>query len=78
MHLGHVLNAAFVWAAARRLDGRVLLRIEDHDRERARREFESAILDDLDWLGFVPDIFPTNSLLDHVPSLILEISDYLR
>jgi len=61
LHLGHVLNAAFVWNAARRLDGRVLLRIEDHDRERARREFESAILDDLDWLGFVPDIFPTNS-----------------
>ena len=24
------------------------------------------------------DIFPTNSLLDHIPSLILEISEYLR
>jgi glutamyl-tRNA synthetase/glutamyl-Q tRNA(Asp) synthetase len=33
----------------------VLLRIEDHDRERSRPEFERAILDDLDWLGFVPD-----------------------
>ena len=60
LHLGHVLNAAFVWGAARMLGGRVLLRIEDHDRERSRREFESAILDDLDWLGFAPDIFPTN------------------
>jgi glutamyl-tRNA synthetase/glutamyl-Q tRNA(Asp) synthetase len=33
----------------------VLLRIEDHDRQRSRREFEHAILDDLDWLGFIPD-----------------------
>jgi glutamyl-Q tRNA(Asp) synthetase len=61
LHLGHVLNAAFVWGTARALGGRVLLRIEDHDRERARPEFESAILDDLDWLGFEPDIFPTDS-----------------
>jgi len=60
LHLGHVLNAAFVWGAAGMLGGRVLLRIEDHDRERSRREFESAILDDLDWLGFEPDIFPTH------------------
>ncbi|HEX3646335.1 MAG TPA: glutamate--tRNA ligase family protein, partial [Vicinamibacterales bacterium] len=35
--------------------GRVLLRIEDHDRLRSRREFEEAILEDLDWLGFEPD-----------------------
>jgi glutamyl-tRNA synthetase/glutamyl-Q tRNA(Asp) synthetase len=33
----------------------VLLRIEDHDRIRSRRAFEAAILEDLAWLGFVPD-----------------------
>jgi glutamyl-tRNA synthetase/glutamyl-Q tRNA(Asp) synthetase len=33
----------------------VLLRIEDHDRQRSRPEYEDAILEDLDWLGFVPD-----------------------
>jgi glutamyl-tRNA synthetase/glutamyl-Q tRNA(Asp) synthetase len=33
----------------------VLLRIEDHDRQRSRPEYERAILDDLEWLGFVPD-----------------------
>jgi glutamyl-tRNA synthetase/glutamyl-Q tRNA(Asp) synthetase len=37
----------------------VLLRIEDHDRERCRPEYEAAILDDLDWLGFAPDVYPT-------------------
>jgi glutamyl/glutaminyl-tRNA synthetase len=56
-----VLNAVLVWEAARARDGQVLLRIEDHDRERSRPEFESAILDDLDWLGFQPDIFPTDA-----------------
>jgi glutamyl/glutaminyl-tRNA synthetase len=51
LHLGHVVNALFVWQTA----DRVLLRIEDHDRQRSRSEFEAAIFEDLDWLGFVPD-----------------------
>lgn len=55
LHLGHVLNALHVWGITRALGGRVLLRIEDHDRQRSRPEYERAILDDLDWLGFVPD-----------------------
>lgn len=59
LHLGHVLNARYVWETARALGGRVLLRIEDHDRVRCRPEYEAGILDDLDWLGFRPDVFPT-------------------
>jgi glutamyl-tRNA synthetase/glutamyl-Q tRNA(Asp) synthetase len=55
LHLGHVVNALYVWGAARDRDGQVLLRIEDHDRQRSRPEYEAAILDDLAWLGFVPD-----------------------
>src|SRR5678816_3194433 len=55
LHLGHVVNAIYVWGLARAAGGRVLLRMEDHDRVRCRREFESSILEDLDWLGFVPD-----------------------
>lgn len=61
LHIGHVMNAQYVWGLARALDGRVLLRIEDHDRGRSRPEFEAGILDDLDWLGFRPDIFPTSA-----------------
>ena len=52
LHLGHVLNALHVWGAARDRDGEVLLRIEDHDRQRSKIEFEHAILEDLAWLGF--------------------------
>src|SRR6266542_6100961 len=61
LHLGHVLNAEYVWGRARAMGGGVLLRIEDHDRTRARPEFEAGILDDLDWLGYRPDIFPTDA-----------------
>jgi glutamyl-tRNA synthetase/glutamyl-Q tRNA(Asp) synthetase len=55
LHLGHVVNAIYVWGVARAHGGRVVLRIEDHDRSRCRAEYEQALLDDLDWLGFVPD-----------------------
>jgi glutamyl-tRNA synthetase/glutamyl-Q tRNA(Asp) synthetase len=60
LHLGHVLNACYVWNTAHSSGARVLLRIEDHDRERCRPEFEQGILDDLDWLGFAPDEYPTD------------------
>jgi glutamyl-Q tRNA(Asp) synthetase len=52
LHLGHVVNAMYVWAAAREHGGEVLLRIEDHDRQRSRVEYEASILEDLAWLGF--------------------------
>ena len=55
LHLGHVVNAIHVWDAAKARDGRVLLRIEDHDRQRCRPEYEAALLEDLAWLGFVAD-----------------------
>jgi glutamyl/glutaminyl-tRNA synthetase len=60
LHLGHVLNAIHVWEIARASgpDGRVLLRIEDHDRSRCRPEFEAALLEDLAWLGFTADDEP--------------------
>lgn len=55
LHLGHVVNAAHVWGIARERGGRVILRIEDHDRTRCREEYVDGILEDLDWLGFRPD-----------------------
>ena len=55
LHLGHVVNAIYVWGIARAAGARVLLRLEDHDRVRCRPEYEDALLEDLDWLGFEPD-----------------------
>ncbi len=54
LHLGHVANAIWVWGTASATGGRVLLRIEDHDRVRCRAEFDAALLADLAWLGFAP------------------------
>jgi glutamyl/glutaminyl-tRNA synthetase len=58
LHLGHVANAVVVWGLARRLGGRVLLRLETHDRGRCRPAYRDAILEDLAWLGFEPDDGP--------------------
>lgn len=55
LHLGHAVNAVWVWGIARAYGGRVLLRVEDHDHGRCRPEYEASLLDDLDWLGLVPD-----------------------
>ena len=55
LHLGHVVNALHVWGMAREAGGLVRLRIEDHDRQRCRPEYEEAILQDLIWLGFEAD-----------------------
>jgi glutamyl-Q tRNA(Asp) synthetase len=59
LHLGHVANALWVWQTARERAASVLLRIEDHDRQRCRPEYEAALLEDLDWLGFSPDVGST-------------------
>lgn len=56
LHLGHAASAVWVWGVARALGGRVLLRVEDHDRRRCSPEYERALLDDLEWLGLEPDL----------------------
>ena len=60
LHLGHIVNAIYVWGEAGAARGAVLLRVEDHDRQRSRGEYEAALLDDLDWLGFRPDVYTTD------------------
>lgn len=51
MHLGHAYSALRGYREAQAAGGRFLLRIEDIDLGRARDEFESAIYEDLAWLG---------------------------
>ena len=55
LHLGHVLHMLYVWTLARARNGKVICRIEDHDLSRRRPEYETAILENITWLGFVPD-----------------------
>lgn len=51
LHLGHAASALLNARLAAETRGRLLLRIEDIDATRCRPEFETAIHDDLDWLG---------------------------
>ncbi len=51
LHLGHALSALRAFDAARAAGGRFLLRIEDIDGGRSRAELETAIYEDLAWLG---------------------------
>lgn len=62
LHLGHFANAMYVWGLARRAGAKVILRIEDHDRQRCRHEYEAALLDDLDRLRLVADRPSTDEL----------------
>ena len=52
LHEGHLLSALYVWAAAKKWDLKVHLRIEDHDQSRARPAYIAGIREDLAWLGF--------------------------
>jgi glutamyl-Q tRNA(Asp) synthetase len=51
LHLGHAFSALLNFDRARALGGRFLLRMEDIDPTRCRPEFETAIFEDLAWLG---------------------------
>lgn len=48
---GNARTALFNWLYARRYGGDFLLRIEDTDAERSKKEFEEGILEGLKWLG---------------------------
>ena len=51
LHRGHAFSALTASTAAREAGGRFLLRIEDTDFTRCRPEYETALLEDLAWLG---------------------------
>ena len=55
LHEGHLLSALYVWAAAKKWDLKIHLRIEDHDQSRARPAYIAGIREDLAWLGFKYD-----------------------
>ena len=53
LHLGNAYSALYSFAAARRLGGRFLLRVEDIDQGRCRPAHEAVMLADMAWLGLV-------------------------
>jgi glutamyl-tRNA synthetase len=55
LHIGGARTALFNWLYARGRGGKMLLRIEDTDRERSTQAAIDAILDGLKWLGITWD-----------------------
>lgn len=51
MHLGNLFTALTAWLSVRARGGKLLLRIEDLDPERSKKEYADALRDDLLWLG---------------------------
>src|SRR5260370_40201863 len=51
LHIGGGRTALFNWLYAKKRGGKMLLRIEDTDRERSTEPAIAAILDGLKWLG---------------------------
>ncbi len=51
MHIGNTRTAVFNWLLAKKLGGKFLLRIDDTDVARSKKEYEDAIRDILVWLG---------------------------
>lgn len=51
MHLGNLFSALLAWLSVRSQNGTMLLRVEDLDPDRCRREYAETLKDDLRWFG---------------------------
>lgn len=58
LHIGNARTALFNYLFAKKNSGAFILRIEDTDRERSKKEFEDEIVEDLRWLGLEWDEGP--------------------
>lgn len=57
LHMGNVRTLLFNYLFAKKEGGKIILRIEDTDKERSRPEWEQDITDNLKWLGLEWDEF---------------------
>ena len=60
LHIGGARTALFNWLYARKTGGKMLLRIEDTDRERSTDAAVTAIIEGLHWLGLDADEPPVS------------------
>ena len=58
IHLGNVWIALLSYVSTKQQKGQYVVRMEDIDIQRSKRELGEALLDDLEWLGFEWDEGP--------------------
>lgn len=56
LHVGNARLALINWLAAKHMGGRLILRLDDTDKERSKEEYADAIRTDLSWLGLDWDV----------------------
>lgn len=77
LHLGHAYSALMNQLIAAETGGRLLMRMEDIDSTRCRPEFESAICEDLSWLGFEWET-PTRRQSEHLADYTAALEELER
>ena len=69
LHIGGARTALFNFLYSKNQKGKFLLRIEDTDKDRSKKEFESQIISSLKWLGIDFDdkeIYQSNNIAKHI------------
>jgi len=66
LHIGTARTALFNFLFARKLGGKFIMRIEDTDKERSTREFETIQMEGFAWLGITYDEFFRQSERSHI------------
>jgi glutamyl-tRNA synthetase len=69
LHIGGARTALFNFLYSKNQKGKFLLRIEDTDKERSKKEFQNQIVASLKWLGIDFDdqeIYQSNNILKHI------------
>lgn len=57
LQVGNIRTAIFNYLYAKKNGGKFVLRLEDTDRERSKKEYEEGVIADMEWLGFSYDDF---------------------
>lgn len=61
LHAGNYRTAVFAYLFARHNKGKFILRVEDTDRARSKKEYEENIIETLEWLGLEYDLMERQS-----------------
>lgn len=61
LHVGNARTAVLNYLVAKKAGGKFLLRIDDTDSERSKKEYEDGIIEHLGWLGIRHDLFARQS-----------------
>ena len=78
LHLGHVANAAWVWRVAAATDSPRAAADRGPRRDRVAPDVRDALLEDLAWLGFVPDVGPIRQSAPEAQAAYAAAAERLR